>query len=123
MSADNGTAGVTANPFGVTIEFTSSTDLTATTTYDFPNTIIFPDKTLLVGDEEGGEELLTYTVVANLLTITFDENGESESRFIMTPDGSVFVGGFFELSGGDTFWESGMIVGVRAANCDGLIEE
>jgi len=57
------------------------------------------------------------------LTLTFTDNGESETiPFIMTPDAQTFVGGFFERSGEGNIniWETGMIVAVRAANYDGL---
>ncbi len=120
-------ASVTANPFAARLDFTSSTQLTVTQIYDPVKHIlissIFPFLALIDDGEDLGDESLTYTVVANLLTITFFENGESgTSRFIMTPDAHVFVGGFAEegIDGTVESWETGMIVGVRAANCDGL---
>ena len=77
-------------------------------------------------EEDTGGDMGTYTVVVNLLTMTFLDSGESEtSRFIMTLDAQTFVGGFLEQSvdSGVDIWETGMIVGVRAANCDVPIEE
>ena len=125
LSAGNGTGNDTANPFAATLDFTSSTQLTVTPIYDPIGTIDIPSFTMVVEEDTSGE-MGTYTVVGNLLTLTFLDNGESEtSRFIMTPDAQTFVGGFFEQSddSGVDIWETGMIVGVRAANCDGLIEE
>ncbi len=130
LFADTGvSAEVTANPFLVRLDFTSSTQLTATTIYDPVTHILIssvPPFFAMFDEEDLAPESLTYTLVGNLLTITFFENGESEtSRFIMTPDAQTFVGGFFERSGEGNIniWETGMIVAVRAANCDGLIEE
>jgi hypothetical protein len=125
LSAGNGTGNVTANPFAATLNFTSSTQLTVTPIYDPIGTIDIPSLTVVVEEDTGGDAG-TYTVVGNLLTLTFLDNGESEtSRFIMTPDAHTFVGGFFEQSGdsGVDIWETGMIVGVHASNCDGLIGE
>jgi len=122
LSAGNTAGTVTANPFAATLNFTSSTQLTVTGIYDPIGTIDIPSLTIVVEEETGGDAG-TYTVVGNLLTLTFLDNGDSEtSRFIMTSDAQTFVGGFFEQSddAGVDIWETGMIVGVRAANCDGL---
>jgi hypothetical protein len=121
LSAGNNSASVTANPFGRRLDFTSS-DVTNTRIYDPIGSIRFPSHTM-VFEEDFGDPMGTYIVVGNLLTLTFSDNGESETiSFIMTPDGQGFVGGFFERSGDDgvDIWETGMIIGVRAANCDGL---
>ena len=123
LFADTGvSASITANPFAARLDFTSSTELTNTGMYDPVTSIAFPPITIIDG-EDLGDETGTYTVVGNLLTLTFLDNGDSETiSFIMTPDAQVFVGGFFEQSddSGVGIWETGMIVGVRAANCDGL---
>lgn len=121
LSAENGvSAEVTANPFNVRLDFTSSTQASSTGIYDPFTSIRIPSLTM-VDDDDLGDETGTYTVVGNLLTLTFTDNGESETNsYIMTPDRQVFVGGFFERSvdGGVNFWETGMIVGVQAANCE-----
>ena len=129
LFADPGvSAGVTANPFIVRVDFTSSTQLTATTISDPITGIsissIAPFFTIGDSVDDLGVEMLTYTVVANLLTITFFEDGEADSsRFIMAADAQVFVGSFGQRGsdGTNQSWETGMMVGVQAANCDGLI--
>jgi hypothetical protein len=72
-------------------------------------------------DPESG----TYTLVGNLLTLFGSDNGESETgSFIMTPDGQVFIQVFGQRTGdvSGEWWETGIVIGVQAANCDGLIE-
>ncbi len=125
LFADPGvSASVTANPFLVRVDFTSSTQLTATTIYDPVTSILIPSYTMDDAVDDLGVEMLTYTVVGNLLTITFFEDGEADSsRFIMAADAQVFVGSFGQRGsdGTNQSWETGMMVGVQAANCDGLI--
>lgn len=115
-------ASITANPFAARLDFTSPTELTSTGIYDPVTSIVFPP--IAINDvSDLSDDFGTYTVVGNLLTVTVTDNGESETTpFIMTPDAQVFVGGFFERAAdGDLqTWETGMVVGVRAANCDGL---
>ena len=124
LFADPGvSAGVTANPFIVRVDFTSSTQLTATTISDPITGISIPSYTMNDAEDDLGVEMLTYTVVGNLVTITFSEDGEAESsRFIMSSDAQVFAGGFGQRGSDGTqqSWETGMIIGVQAANCDGL---
>ncbi len=124
LFADPGvSANITANPFAARLDFTSSTEFTATGIYDPLSSMHFPSLTLVDDDDLSGPEMGTYTVIANLLTVTVTDNGESETiSGIMSPDGQVFVGGFFERAMDGTLetWETGMIVGVQAANCDGL---
>jgi len=110
-------ASITANPFAARLDFTSSTELTITGIYDPVTGITFPPITINDDSDLGDPEPGTYTLVGNLLTITAD--GESTS-FIMTPDAQGFVGGFAEraMDGDLETWETGMIIGVRAANCD-----
>ena len=113
-------AEVVVNPFAARLDFTSPTELTSTAIYDPVTSIAFPPPTI-IDDDDLGNETGTYTVVGNLLTLTFLDNGDTETApFIMTPDANVFVGGSFERGGdGDVeSWETAMIVGVRAANCD-----
>jgi len=124
LFADPGvSATITANPFAARLDFTSSTEVTSTGIYDPFSSVHFPSRTM-VDDDDLSNETGTYTVVGNLLTLTSTDDGESETTsFIMTPDQQVFVSGFFERAMDGTLetWETGMIVGVRAANCDGLI--
>jgi hypothetical protein len=124
LFADPGvSAGVTANPFIVRVDFTSSTELTATTIYDPVTGILIPSNTMHDSEDDLGVEMLTYTVLGNLLTITFFEDGEADSsRFVMAPDAQVFVGSFGDRGsdGTNQSWETGTMVGVQAANCDGL---
>ena len=125
LFADPGvSASVTANPFLVRVDFTSSTQLTATTIYDPITSILIPSYTMDDAVDDLGVEMLTYTVVGNLVTITFFEDGEADSsRFIIAADAQVFVGSFGQRGsdGTNQSWETGMMVGVQAANCDGLI--
>jgi predicted permease len=127
LFADPGvSAAVTANPFLVRVDFISPTQLTATTFSDSITGILIPDNTMHDSEDDLGVEMLTYTVVANLLTINFSENGEDDSsRFIMAPDAQVFVGSFGDRGsdGTNQSWETGIIVGVQAANCDGLVDQ
>ena len=121
LFADPGvSASVTANPFAARLDFTSSTQLTITGIYDPFTSINIPDYTMVDDDDLGAPEMATYTVVANLLAITVDSETIS---FIMTPDAQVFVRGFGERGSDGTVqsWETGIIIGVQAANCDGLI--
>ncbi len=123
---------VTANPFAARLDFTSSTQLTVTGIYDpvqhvFISGSVPPFLDLVDdGDDLGDPEAGTYTLVANLLTLTTTDGQETETiSFIMTPDAQTFVGGFAQpgIDGTVKSWETGMVVGVRAANCDGLVEE
>ena len=118
LSAGNSAGTVTANPFAARLDFTSSTQLTVTGIYDPIGTIDIPSLTMVFEEDTGGVAG-TYTLVANLLSIIVDSETVS---FIMTPDAQTFVGGFFEQSvdSGVDIWETGMIVGVQAANCDGV---
>ena len=114
-------ATVTANPFSARLDFTSATQLTVTGIYDPITSLHFPFLTLVDDEDDLGAETITYTVVGNVLTLIFTDNGESEAAsFTMTPDAQVFVSGFFERSMDADLeaWETGMIVGVQAASCD-----
>ena len=119
-------AQVTFNPFLARLDFTSPTEGTGTGIYDLYSSVLSPDYTVVdVDDLDEPGSSGTYTLVGNLLTLFGSDNGESEiGSFIMTPDGQVFVSVFGQRSHmtyGD-WWETGMVIGVRAANCDGLIE-
>ena len=121
LSAGNGSASVTANPFSARLDFTSSTQVTVTGIYDRISSLQLPSLTITDAVDPFAPEMLTYTVVGNRLAIAFTDNGDVDtSDFTMTPDAQVFVGGFFERSVdvGVDFWETGMIVGVRAASCN-----
>ena len=130
LFADTGDfAEVTANPFAAKMYFSSTGDVTITDIYGpvkkiFISSRIFPFYELVDETEALGVESGTYNVVANLLTVTVDDR---IVPFIMTPDAQTFVGNFFEWSsaneGDVNSWETLRIVGVRAANCDGLITE
>ena len=119
LFADPGNSiAVTANPFAVRLNFTSSTELAITEIYYAATDISFPPAA--ISDRENLDEpgMGTYTLVGNLLTIT--QGGDESTSFIMTPDAQVFVGGFAERGedGNVQSWETGMLIGVRAANCD-----
>jgi len=113
------------NPFLHRLDFTSPTEVAGTDIYDLYSSVRIPDYTMADADDSDDPESGTYTLVGNLLTLFGSDNGESEiGSFIMTPDGQVFVSVFGQRSHmtyGD-WWETGMVIGVRAANCDGLIE-
>ena len=110
--------GVTVNPFAARLDFTSSMELTITRIYDPITGIQFPPAAIGDSDDLGNPAMGTYTLVGNLLTITADSETTS---FIMTPNAEVFVGGFAlrgDDGGTNQSWKTGMIIGVRAANCD-----
>lgn len=117
LNAGNGSAAVVANPFSHRLDFTSATEFTSSPRYDPYSWISFPD--YIMGDEVDDLALGmgTYVVAWNRLTLSTDEDNET---LYMSPDGQVLIGGFFERSvdAGVDWWETGMIVGVRAANCD-----
>jgi hypothetical protein len=126
LSAKEGDwAKVTFNPFLARLDFTSPTEGTGTGIYDLYSSILFPDYTMVDEDDLDDPESGTYTLVGNLLTLFGSDNGESETgSFIMTPDGQVFIQVFGQRTGdvSGEWWETGIVIGVQAANCDGLIE-
>jgi hypothetical protein len=126
LFADPGaSAGVSANPHSARVDFISSTQAIVTDIYDPVASILIPSYTMDDSGDDLGIGVVTYTVVGNLLTATYFADGESQSdSFIMTADGQVFAGGYFERSvdGGVDWWETVMVVGVQADSCDGLTE-
>jgi len=106
-------AEVVFNPFHARVDITSPTEFTVTDVYDPITSIAFPSFTMVDDDDFSDPATGTYTVVGNVLTV-------DEQSFYMTPDAQVLVGGFFERSVdvGVDAWETGIIVGVRAASCD-----
>ena len=119
LFADPGESiGVTANPFAARLDFTSSSEIAITGIYDPVTDISFPPAAMVDREDLDDPGMGTYTLVGNLLTIT--QGGDETTSFIMTPGAQVFVGGFAERGKDDTVqsWETGMIIGVRAANCD-----
>ncbi len=120
LSAGNGTASVTANPYKARLDFTSSTQLTSTGVYDPVSTINLPAYTMVDEPDPSVPEMGTYTVVGNRLSLTFLDEGESETAdLILSPDGRVIIFGAFERSedAGVEFWETEILVGVQAAGC------
>jgi len=119
--AEGLSAKVTFNPFLYRVDFTSPTEFSASSMYDIYTRVLIPDYTIVVEDQHSDDRAFgTYTVVGNLLTTFSDDNGDPQIHsHLMTPDGQVFISGF-GVQAGDDRWETGIEIGVRAANCDGL---
>jgi hypothetical protein len=111
------------NPWWSRVDFTSPTEFSAADIYDNYASVLFPDYTMVDADDSSDPFTGTYTLVGNLLTVFVEDDGIRQiGSFIMTPDGQAFFNLFAERSHmayGD-WWETGLMFGVQAENCDGL---
>jgi len=114
LSAGNGSAEVTADPYKFKLDFTSSTEVTLTTIYDPYSTINIPAYTMTDTDDAEDPESATYTMIGNKLTV------DADSVLYASPSGDVLIGGLGDRSvfGDIDHWEAGIFIGVRAASCD-----
>jgi hypothetical protein len=114
LSAGNGSADVTADPYKFKLDFTSPTEVTFTTIYDPYSTINIPAYTMTDTDDADDPESATYTMIGNKLTL------DEESILYAGPSGDVLIGGLGDRSvfGNIDHWEAGIYIGVRAASCD-----
>jgi hypothetical protein len=114
LSAGNGSADVTANPYKFRLDFTSSTEVTLTSIYDPYSTINIPAYTMTDTDNAEGPASGTYTMIGNQLAI------DEDSVLYAGPSGDVLIGALGDRSvfGNVEHWEAGIYVGVRAASCD-----
>ena len=118
LNAGSGSAGIFSNQHSFRLDFTSTTQVTATARYDLYSGIVLPDYIMVDGVDGSGIGEGTYTVIGNKLTLTF--GGEVAATILITPDARVLLTGYFERSagGGRDWWETVMVVGIQATSCD-----